>query len=498
MSAPSPSSTVGKVTTRSRSQSQEAPSHPGSRSSSPDSAHGRRTLAGSTARNQRGAGADANAITSATPFDELSPAQQFVALDNDEMVETVLDCWWPGEAYLSLVDEFSLEELKKICTRLKCMASGSAKSLRTTVITRIERWAKDNPLLVPLDSDGDPPRTRSAGIKAAKAAAAAQRRASKVQYSEDDDGASTDRQSDRSDSEEDPDYSPKEDRRGGSRSRPLAPAVSRRGTRKPTPSQACVDALGSMALVSAAAPHRSRDSVRTGRRISAAPAPPAATSGRSRRSRRRASSSSSDSSSSVGSDFDEDAFVPEEEEEDRPLSHRDSDRKSSSRGKGGHGSFATEWIANVLVEADSVSERYATVTAKWNSERNRKEAMVLAKIIDLILSGQSRQALDKAVRRIAGVHTAESSGSWALSNVLENNTEAQSFLPARTWSAAAKMAARLESMRKSAPGAGGSSSSAGKDKAKGGGGSSSSSGSYGQSRDRSSGAPDAKSTGSHK
>lgn len=74
--------------------------------------------------------------------------------------------------------------------------------------------------------------------------------------------------------------------------------------------------------------------------------------------------------------------------------------------------------------------------------------------------------------------------------------ESQSFLPGRTWSAAAKMAARIETMRKNTQGAGGSGSFPGKDKPKSSGGSSSSSGSYGQNRsDRPGGSHDAKATG---
>jgi uncharacterized membrane protein YgcG len=159
--------------------------------------------------------------------------------------------------------------------------------------------------------------------------------------------------------------------------------------------------------------------------------------------------------------------------------------------------LVSEWIKNVLVDGTTVFERFTSATAKWTGERNRKEALVLAKIIDLILSGNSRQALDRAMRRIAGVQAAEQSGSWMMSNVLENNMEAQSFLPARAWNAALKQASRLEAMRKNSQAAGGSGSSAGKDKSKSSGGSSGSSGSYGQNRsDKSSGAHDAKSTGS--
>jgi len=466
----------------------------------------RRTLAGAVSAsssaavepNQHSAGADAS--TSAIPFDELSPAAQICALTNDEMVETVLSCWWPRETYLSLIRDFTLDELRQVCGRLKCMAAGGRHALRTSIIHRIERWAKDNPLLVPLDASDDPPRTRSDGIKAAKAAAVAQSRSSKVTYSEDDGGASTEHQSGADASDADSDYSPP--KRSSARGRSPARAASQHTVSKHALRKELADALASMPSVSASPSAGSRDSIRSGRRMAAAAVAPVAASGRSRRSRRRDSSSSSDSPSSSDSDIEEDAYAFVTEEEDcssRYLSsRRSSDRKSSSGSKSGRDPFLSGWFDNVLRDADSVSDRFTSVTAKWSSERNRKEAMVLAKIIDHLRLGQIHQAMDKAVRRIVGVHTAESSGSWTLSNVLENNTEAQSFLPDRAWSAAVKMAARLESMRKSAQNVGGSGSFAGKDKSKSSGGSSSSSNSYGQGRDRSSGAHDAKSTGSNK
>ena len=446
---------------------------------------------GEAERAQSDAGADN------TPFEKLPAWKQLVQLTDAEMVGTVLHDWWPGELYLELIDEWTQKQLDQVCERLDIVMS-STTGMRKSIKKRIERWAKDNPLLVPLDSSRAAPRSSEAGAKAAKAAVIAQRMAGrsapKVQYSEDDGGTATEAD----DSDADSDYNPSA--RPDARGRSSARAASHRGAGKHSLSKELVAALSSLPSVSASAPSRDRESARSGRRGAAAPSASAVRASRSHRSRRRDSSPSSSSSSS-DSDFDEDSFPSEEEERPthRPSSRHSSNRGSSSRGKDrqDRDSLVSEWIKNVLVDGTSIYERFTSATAKWSGERNRKEALVLAKIIDLIRSGNSRQALDRAIRRIAGVQAAEQSGSWTMSNVLENNTEAQSFLPARTWNAALKQASRLEAMRKSSQAGGGSGSSAGKDKPKSSGGSSSSSGSYGQSRsDKSSGAHDAKSTGS--
>jgi hypothetical protein len=404
----------------------------------------------------------------------------------------VLHSWWPNELYLELINEWQTKQLEKVCTRLGIVTSNKA-GMRTSVRNRIERWAKDNPLLVPCDPTGAAPRTRAAGVKAAKAAVVAQRIAGcnvpKVKYSEDDGGAVTEAD----DSDADSDYEPPT--RIDSRSRSSARAVSHRGAGYQSLSKELAAALSSLPSVSASAPSRDRESARSGRRGAAVPVATAVRASRSRRSRRRDPSPSSSSSLS-DSDSDDDSFTSEEDDRSahRRSSRRSSGRSSSSRDK--DDSLVSEWINNVLIDGSTVFERYTAATAKWTSERNRKEVLVLAKIVDLIRLGNSRQALDRAMRRIAGVQAQEQSGSWMMSNVLENNMEEQSFLPLRTWNAALKQASRFETVRKSAQTAGGAGSFAGKDKSKSSAGSSSSSGSYGHSRsDKSSGAHDAKSTG---
>ena len=102
--APSPAGGQTKaptVTTRSRSQSQDAQSlrMPASMASapSPGGVQSRRALFGAAApvnssigRKQPGSGAGAHAGASSVPFAKMSPAAQVVALTDDEIVESVL------------------------------------------------------------------------------------------------------------------------------------------------------------------------------------------------------------------------------------------------------------------------------------------------------------------------------------------------------------------------------------------------------------------------
>ena len=206
------------------------------------------------------------------------------------------------------------------------------------------------------------------------------------------------------------------------------------------------------------------------------------------------------SSGSSGSES-EDEFDPLELEAQvaasltgrRSRSHRHSHRHSSRR-RARSPTLVEAWLDHVLDGAHSVQERFNIVTSRWQGERNRKAAMVYARLIDALCRGDAEAALEIAVRRLAGIQSAEQSGSWSLSNVLENNTEQQAFLPSHMFSSFLKMAARLDGIRKSngaGAGAGGAGSSSGKDgpfNKKGGGG--------GTRKDGAGGGHDAKPSGS--
>jgi hypothetical protein len=145
----------------------------------------------------------------------------------------------------------------------------------------------------------------------------------------------------------------------------------------------------------------------------------------------------------------------------------------------------------VLDGANSVQERFNILTLRWNNERNRKAVMVYAKIIDALNRGDLETALEIAIRRLAGIQAAEQSGSWSLSNVLENNTEQQSFLPSHMFNSFLKMAARLDGIRKTSGTSTGGAGAGGKDgfgKPKSGG--------NGYNKDGAGGAHDAKPSGS--
>lgn len=89
----------------------------------------------------------------------------------------------------------------------------------------------------------------------------------------------------------------------------------------------------------------------------------------------------------------------------------------------------------------------------FNKIRNLKEAVSLARIIDLLLKGSRfrQQALDLAVRRLAGVHLADQCNSnWALSEAIEQRSAKDSFLDQSTVNGMFKLAERLDKVQRQA------------------------------------------------
>ena len=62
-------------------------------------------------------------------------------------------------------------------------------------------------------------------------------------------------------------------------------------------------------------------------------------------------------------------------------------------------------------------------------ERNRREMFSLCRIVDSLRHGKHGVALEYAVRRLAGVHTADASGIWATCDAIEMVMDKQSFMP---------------------------------------------------------------------
>ena len=180
--------------------------------------------------------------------------------------------------------------------------------------------------------------------------------------------------------------------------------------------------------------------------------------GNIRRSRLAPVDPSSSSSSSSGSSSDSSYSSEDEGEEWMPppvskvRRHRRAQPPSTSSVSIAARSsvsspLAPEWLDSVLSRYDSVERAYAHLSSNWQP-RNRKEAQTLARIIDAIRLGRRADALEMAVRRLVGVHSAsQPGGSWHIGDVLEGDVEEHSFLSAKVWAKAVKHAATMEGTR---------------------------------------------------
>jgi hypothetical protein len=80
--------------------------------------------------------------------------------------------------------------------------------------------------------------------------------------------------------------------------------------------------------------------------------------------------------------------------------------------------------------------------------RNENEILAWCRVIDAMRLGQHEVALELAVRRLAGVHSAELSGTWKVSDVFELDTRKTSFVPPGVLKHAIKTVNRAEKLKK--------------------------------------------------
>lgn len=138
--------------------------------------------------------------------------------------------------------------------------------------------------------------------------------------------------------------------------------------------------------------------------------------------------------------------------EARPFRHRPrADVDDEMDAAGLDRPFARAFLANVLRGSGgkSVAQvfRYDVDFAK--DERSKNECWALARIADALLARDWEQALELTCRRLAGVHTASTSGNWAVCDALEMNHGRQSFVPGRVLQQALKSVVRIEALHKS-------------------------------------------------
>ncbi len=121
-------------------------------------------------------------------------------------------------------------------------------------------------------------------------------------------------------------------------------------------------------------------------------------------------------------------------------------------------SFAKGFLRNAMREAAgrTLYQLYKDTTSQWEnaSVHCKREALAHARTLDCLLQASShsravRDALEHVCRRLGGVHTAATTGSWDMCDRLEAQTSVHSFVPDAFMSAALKQVTREQAIRKS-------------------------------------------------
>lgn len=87
--------------------------------------------------------------------------------------------------------------------------------------------------------------------------------------------------------------------------------------------------------------------------------------------------------------------------------------------------------------------------ATWSKDRNKKECESLAMAIDYLIADgvpADSNGIEVLMRRLTGVHAADSSQSWAVCTAIEFNSHAHSLLPASVLGSALRQAVRLDKL----------------------------------------------------
>ena len=92
----------------------------------------------------------------------------------------------------------------------------------------------------------------------------------------------------------------------------------------------------------------------------------------------------------------------------------------------------------------------------WKNTRNKNECNALAMAIDLLLEeneiSEDSLALEMLIRRLNGVHMADTSGNWGVCNALQWTGPNNTLLPRSTLTQALKQAAQMEKLTKRSAG----------------------------------------------
>lgn len=181
-----------------------------------------------------------------------------------------------------------------------------------------------------------------------------------------------------------------------------------------------------------------------------------------RRTAHRRRSSPSPSSSSTDTDSDSSSTASSELSTDESSHHRGSKLSYASHGSrrrhavddamdstGGSRPIAGKVLRRILARGPNVHHvtRYDTT---FKSERNRRECLALAKVLDALLARDVELAKELAMRRYTGVQLSDTSGDWNYCDVVEGVMDKHSYLPEEFLQRVVKSVMRVEALDKSA------------------------------------------------
>jgi hypothetical protein len=420
----------------------------------------------------------------ALPFDQLHSSEQIVLLDADELWTTIASQWCrPGEEQ---IEEFAAtwggDDLAAIVFHLGLPVKPRngrhdywERSMRQQVVDAALEYANDHPDLFGPDEAAAMPDDAASPDEAEEKASfrpEAAPRPSRLRVR---------------DSEVTPPKAPQR------RPATAAAASPQRGRRSPRGTAAsrsadAMRALGELPLVGSAlaraekiSPEPARDKREQKAQLRSSsssvsqrsPNPPRLSARRSRGrllelgggdgdSLSSSSSTPEDSEDDDASDADwaqedEDAAVAASARRGGRLLRDEFDTRLAETGVHRH-SFAKGFLRNALREAAgrTLYQLYKDATAQWEgvSMHCKREALAHARTLDALLQAPRdsrgvREALEHVCRRLGGVHTAATTGSWEMCDRLEAETSTHSFVPDYFMATALKQVSREQAIRKS-------------------------------------------------
>lgn len=398
-------------------------------------------------------------------WEELSAVEQVLALTDEELQETIVRCWIRPQLLSSMVESWSMSDCRRVGIRLNMMPSSSVAQYRRSIRRVMMSWAEDHPTWLD-DTDVEEERVVD-DLRTRRGRA-----------------RSTITPSVSNDTRRMESSSPPVNVAG------VLPPPSARNPPVNLNDQAALTALLHLPAVNAGSASPRRVAFQS----TSAPMVSAATVTTTSRSVPVAAASSSSSSTTAAAaavaaprvlSYDPDYDTDSEDEElglelgvGIPSTRaRRFETAVNMEALGISAPFAAPYLDNVLrgQATDSVLRVFKAL--EFNHTRNRSELLALAKVVDFARKGDTTMVIEWACRRMAGVHTADQSGNWRVSDVFEMNTAAQSYVPSSFLQMALKQVARTaaiskthHSSDKTRQGSGGGKSSGFKSKSYGAGG----------------------------